>query len=141
MLFRAALLACLLPCAALAEVHEVRMLNRNDTGPMPFEPDYLVIRPGDTVRFIAADPGHNAATIAGMIPEGGAKFIGRIDEEIEVTLEATGIWGVKCSPHYTMGMAMLIQVGDTPATEADLPADLPEAARQRMLEILARRAE
>ena len=37
MLFRAALLACLLPCAALAEVHEVRMLNRNDTGPMPFE--------------------------------------------------------------------------------------------------------
>lgn len=139
MLLRAALLACLLPVAAMAEVHEVRMLNRNDTGPMPFEPDYLVIQPGDTVRFIASDPGHNAATIAGMIPEGGQKFIGKINEEIEVTLDAPGIWGVKCSPHYTMGMAMLIQVGDTPATEADLPADLPEAARQRMLEIIERR--
>ncbi len=132
-------LLSLLPLAALAEVHEVKMLNRNDTGPMPFEPDYLVIRPGDTVKFIATDAGHNAATIAGMIPEGGAKFIGKINEEIEVTLTAGGIWGIKCSPHFTMGMAMLIQVGETPATEADLPADLPEAARQRFVEILARR--
>lgn len=108
MLFRAALIACLLPLAAMAETHEVRMLNRNDTGPMPFEPDYLVIQPGDTVKFIAADSGHNAATIAGMIPEGGQKFIGKIDQEIEVTLDAEGVWGVKCSPHYTMGMVMLI---------------------------------
>lgn len=139
MLFRAALLACLLPAATLAEVHEVRMLNRNDTGPMPFEPDYLVIRPGDTVKFIATDPGHNAATIAGMIPEGGEKFIGKINEEIEVTLEAEGIWGIKCSPHFTMGMVMLIQVGDRPASKADLPDDLPDAARRRLDEILERR--
>ena len=115
------------------------MLNRNDTGPMPFEPDYLVIKPGDTVKFIATDPGHNAATIAGMIPGEGKKFTGKINQEIEVTLNDEGVWGIKCSPHFTMGMVMLIQVGDTPATEADLPADLPEAARQRMVEILARR--
>lgn len=70
MLFRIALLACLMPLSAMAEVHEVRMLNRNDTGAMPFEPDYLVIQPGDTVKFLAANPGHNAATIDGMIPEG-----------------------------------------------------------------------
>jgi len=38
-----------------------------------------------------------------------------------------------------MGMAMLIQVGDTPATKADLPADLPPEVHKRMLEILARR--
>ncbi len=139
MLFRIALLACLMPLSAMAEVHEVRMLNRNDTGAMPFEPDYLVIQPGDTVKFLAANPGHNAATIDGMIPEGGEKFIGKINEEIEVTLDAEGIWGIKCSPHYTMGMAMLIQVGDTPATEADLPDDLPAPVHKRMLEILERR--
>ena len=139
MLFRAALLACLMPLSVMAEVHEVRMLNRNDTGAMPFEPDYLVIQPGDTVKFLAANPGHNAATIDGMIPEGGERFIGKINEEIEVTLDAEGIWGIKCSPHYTMGMAMLIQVGDTPATEADLPDDLPAPVHKRMLEILERR--
>ena len=138
LLIRAALLSCLLPFAALAETHEVRMLNRNNSGPMPFEPDYLVIRPGDSVKFIAASPGHNAATIDGMIPGNGEKFVGRINEEIEVTLTEEGIWGIKCSPHYTMGMVMLIQVGDTPATEADLSKDLPPAARERMLQILAR---
>ena len=140
MLIRAALLSCLLPFAALADTHEVRMLNRNDKGPMPFEPDYLVVRPGDSVKFIAASPGHNAATIDGMIPGDGERFVGRINEEIEVTLTQEGIWGIRCSPHYTMGMVMLIQVGDTPATKADLPNDLPPAARKRMLDIIARRA-
>ena len=139
LLIRAALLCCLLPFAALAETHEVRMLNRNDKGPMPFEPDYLVVRPGDSVKFIAASPGHNAATIDGMIPGDGERFVGRINEEIEVTLTQEGIWGIRCSPHYTMGMVMLIQVGDTPATKADLPDDLPPAARERMLDIIARR--
>ncbi|MFC0342076.1 pseudoazurin [Paracoccus niistensis] len=138
MLIRAALLSCLLPFAAFAETHEVRMLNRNDSGPMPFEPDYLVIQPGDMVKFIAASPGHNAATIDGMIPSNGEKFVGKINEEIAVTLTEEGIWGIKCSPHYTMGMVMLIQVGDSPAPEADLPKDLPPAARERMLQILAR---
>ena len=138
LLIRAALLYCLLPLGAFAETHEVRMLNRNNSGPMPFEPDYLVIRPGDRVRFIAASPGHNAATIEGMIPAGGEPFIGRINEEIEVTLTAEGLWGIKCSPHYTMGMVMLIQVGSSPATAADLPENLPPAARERMSEIIER---
>lgn len=139
MLLRSLLLLCLMTVPAMAETFEVKMLNRNETGPMPFEPEYLVIKPGDTVKFLATDPGHNAATIAGMIPGEGKKFVGKINEEIEVTLTEEGIWGIKCSPHFTMGMAMLIQVGDKSATEADLPADLPPAARKRMVEILARR--
>ncbi len=140
MLLRSLLVLCLMSVPAMAETFEVKMLNRNATGPMPFEPDYLVIKPGDTVRFVPTDPGHNAATIAGMIPGDGQKFVGKINQEFEVTLTQEGIWGIKCSPHFTMGMVMLIQVGDKLATEADLPADLPPAARKRMLEILARKA-
>ncbi len=139
MLLRLTLLLNLIVAPAMAETFEVKMLNRNDTGPMPFEPDYLVIKPGDTVKFLATDPGHNAATIASMIPEGGKKFVGKINQEIEVTFSEDGIWGIKCSPHFTMGMVMLIQVGETPAAEADLPKDLPPEARKRMLDILARR--
>ena len=130
----------MMPVSAFADTHYVKMLNRNDTGPMPFEPDYLVIKPGDTVKFLATDRGHNASTIKEMIPEGGKKFVGKINQEIEVTLDAPGIWGIKCSPHYTMGMVMLIQVGDTPATEVDLSPKLPKKARQRMEEILTRQA-
>ena len=29
-----------------------------DTAPLPFQPDYLVIQTGDTVKFLATDPGH-----------------------------------------------------------------------------------
>ncbi|CAN0583947.1 unnamed protein product [Ectocarpus sp. 12 AP-2014] len=131
-----------LPLAALAETqapqtHTVEMLNRDDSGPMPFAPGYLVIQPGDTVKFLATHAGHNSATIEGMLPEGGKAFFGNINEEIEVTLNEEGIWGIKCSPHYTMGMVMLIQVGDIAATEDDLPDDLPPAARQRFLDILS----
>ncbi|AVU11328.1 MULTISPECIES: pseudoazurin [unclassified Halomonas] len=127
-----------LPLAALAapQTHTVEMLNRDDTGPMPFSPGYLVIQPGDTVKFLATHAGHNAATIEEMIPDGGEAFVGNINEEIEVTLNEEGIWGIKCSPHYTMGMVMLIQVGDTAATEDDLPDNLPPAARQRFMDIL-----
>lgn len=140
MMRRLVVLLGLLPLAALANTHTVEMLNRNDTGPMPFAPDYLIVQPGDTVKFLATAPGHNAATIDGMIPEGGEAFVGNINEEIEVTLNAEGIWGIKCSPHYTMGMVMLIQVGDTTATEEDLPDNLPAPARQRFVEILSRQA-
>lgn len=134
------LLTLIMPFMAMAETHSVKMLNRNATGPMTFEPEYLVVQPGDTIQFLAVDAGHNAATIEGMLPEAGEAFMGNINEEIEVTLEAEGIWGIKCSPHYTMGMAMFIQVGDTAATEQDIPEAVPMAARQRFLDILARRS-
>ena len=75
-LLTAALL--ILPHAALAEVHEVHMLNRNDQGPMVYEPQRLRIAPGDTVRFLPTQPGHNAATIDGMIPEGAEPFLSLI---------------------------------------------------------------
>src|SRR3546814_3672308 len=54
-------LLLILPTAALAETYEVKMLNRNMTGPMVYEPDHLSIAPGDTVKFLATDKGHNAA--------------------------------------------------------------------------------
>lgn len=132
-------LACLaLAGPALAETYEVRMLNRNDTGPMPYEPEYLVLEPGDTVRFIAATASHNAASIDGFIPEAAAPFRGNINEEIEVTFTEPGFYGIKCLPHYAMGMVMLVQVGDAPASDAVLPDDLPPRARQRFEEIIAR---
>jgi plastocyanin len=42
------------------------MLNRGESGTMVFEPAGLRIAPGDTVKFIATDRGHNAETVPGM---------------------------------------------------------------------------
>ncbi len=62
--------------AALAGAHgasaaefQVKMLNKGEKGAMVFEPDLVKAAPGDTIKFVSVDPGHNAETIKGMLPE------------------------------------------------------------------------
>jgi pseudoazurin len=115
----AALLALSLPAGA-AEF-EVKMLNKGEEGAMVFEPSLLKIVPGDTVKFIATDKTHNAETIAGMLPVDAKPFVGKINQEITVTFEQPGIYGIKCLPHYGMGMIAMVVVG-TPANEEQAKA-------------------
>ena len=136
-----ALAFVLAPAPAHAKTWQVKMLNRNATGPMPFEPDYLHIAPGDSVKFLAVHNGHNAASIPGMAPQGAKPFTGRINEEIEVRFDVPGLYGVRCMPHYTMGMVMLVRVGDDESSsvqQLQIPPDVPAAAQKRFHEIAAR---
>ena len=97
--------------ARAAEV-EVKLLNKGaDGGLMVFEPAFVKIAPGDTIKFVSTDKGHNAESIKGMFPEGAAPFVGKNDEDIAVKFEQEGVYGVKCLPHYGMGMVAMIVVG------------------------------
>ena len=107
----ASLAAFLLAPAAFAENFEVKMLNKGSEGAMVFEPAFVKAAVGDTVTFISTDKGHNAENIADMLPEGVEKFKGKMGEDYVLTLAAEGLYGVKCTPHYTMGMVALIQAG------------------------------
>lgn len=127
----AAALFLLVQTAAFAETFEVKMLNRGESGSMVFEPDYLELKPGDTVKFIATNKSHNAATIDGMVPDGNAGFKGKINEEIEVTFDQQGFYGIKCSPHYGMGMVMLIKVGEVELPESYRAIKFPSRAAPR----------
>lgn len=49
-----------------------------------------------------------------------------------MTFTAPGVYGVKCSPHYAMGMVALIVVGDAPDLEQAKTAKLPKKARERI---------
>ena len=62
---------------------------------MVFEPALVKIEPGDTVKFVATDKGHNAETIKGMLPDGAAPFAGKINEDIAVTFDKAGVYGVQ----------------------------------------------
>ncbi|MDO5630250.1 MAG: pseudoazurin [Paracoccus sp. (in: a-proteobacteria)] len=126
----------LMASPALAEMHKVQMFNRNEHGPMIYDPQYLRIAPGDTVKFLATQPSHNAATIDGGIPEGAAPFRGNINEEIEVTLTESGHYFIKCTPHYAMGMVMLIEVTEGEAARPELPEGMPARAVQRFDQII-----
>lgn len=95
----------------LAAEVEVKMLNKGAEGLMVFEPALVKIEPGDTVKFVATDKSHNAETIKGMLPEGAAPFVGKTNQDVTVTFDKSGVYGVKCTPHYAMGMVALVVVG------------------------------
>lgn len=119
--------------AALAAEHEVKMLNQGQNGAMVFEPAAIKAAPGDTVRFVPTDKSHNVEGIKGMLPEGVALFKSKVNEEFVLTLTEPGIYGVKCTPHFAMGMVAVIQAGDTPTNlDAAKAVKLPKKSAERM---------
>jgi pseudoazurin len=111
-IFLAAVAATLLPAIAGAAEIEVKMLNKGEKGAMVFEPDLIHAAPGDTIKFVPTDKGHNAESIKGMLPEGVEAFKSKMNEEFVLTVEKDGVYGVKCTPHYGMGMVALIVAGE-----------------------------
>lgn len=124
-------LVALMGTAAVAEVHEVQMMNKGEAGTMVFEPGFLRIAVGDTVKFVPTDKGHNAETIKGMMPEGATPFAGKINQEIDVVFDVPGVYGVQCKPHFAMGMVVTIAVGDATAPDDFLAGRLPKKAKER----------
>ncbi len=115
--------------AGAAEV-EVKMLNKGAEGVMVFEPALVKINPGDTVKFVAADKGHNVESIETMLPEGGKTFIGKMNEELAITFDKPGVYGYKCKPHYGMGMVGMVVVGEPTNAEQAKATAHPGKAKQ-----------
>ena len=127
--------------AALADNYSVEMLNRGETGTMVFEPAFLHIQPGDTVVFYPTDPGHNVASLEGMIPESAYPIESAImGEPMPVTFTEEGVYGLECSPHLGMGMVALIQVGSPDGNLEPLTKEagkLRGLAKSRFQDLLA----
>jgi pseudoazurin len=115
--------------ASAAEI-QVKMLNKGTEGVMVFEPALVKINPGDTVKFVATDKGHNVESIETMLPEGGTAFAGKPSEEIAVTFDKPGVYGYRCKPHYGMGMVGMIVVGEPPNLDQAKAAAHPGKAKQ-----------
>lgn len=124
--------------AGLAADHQVQMLNKGEGGPMIFDPAFVRAEPGDTVTFVPTDKSHNVEAIADILPEGVEGFRSRLNDEFTLTVTEPGLYGVKCTPHFAMGMVGLIQVGDEPVNlEAARTAKMPSKARERMDQAIA----
>lgn len=123
--------------AALAAEHEIKIKNTNGKGKfMVFEPEFLKVAPGDTVKFVIVDKSHNAEAIAEVWPEGVEPLKGEMNQDAEFVAEKPGIYGIKCRPHYTMGMVALIVAGE-PTNKDQLDAfKAPGGAKKRWDELL-----
>ncbi len=117
----AAIMAGVLAMAALtvsprayAAEHVMHLVTEGEHGRFEFEPPLLLVAPGDSVRFVPDDHMHGVKSVAGMIPDGVAPWRGRMGDELVVTLNQPGVYGVKCPAGYKVGMVGLIVVGDHP---------------------------
>lgn len=133
-----AILALASTPAAAKEI-VVKMKNQGAGGSMVFEPAFVKAQPGDTVRFVPTDPSHNAETINTMLPAGVAPAKGQMNKELVLSVKTPGLYGIKCMPHYSMGMVALVQVGNGPSPNlaAAKAVKLPPFAAKRMTPMLA----
>jgi pseudoazurin len=113
-------------CAAGAAEHQVKMLNSGKDGAMVFEPSFLKVAKGDSVKFVKVDPSHNSAAV--IVPAGASQWKGKMDEEITVKLDKEGVYVYVCDPHKVMAMAGVIQVGK-PVNLADAKKQSAELAK------------
>ncbi|MGE0230381.1 MAG: pseudoazurin [Flavobacteriaceae bacterium] len=134
----AAMLAALTVTGAGAAEYRIEMLNKGADGAMVFEPAFVKAEPGDTIVFVPTDKGHNAETVKDMLPEGVQPVKGKMNAEVRMTVDKEGIYGIKCMPHYTMGMVALVQVGAATNLAQAQAVKAPGKAKERFDALFAR---
>ncbi len=97
---------------SFAKDYVVKELNHGPNGnPDMFSPDFLRIKPGDSVTFKAVDKGHDAVSIRGDIPAGAKPFRVPMNKTKTITFTVPGVYAYKCQPHQSFGMVGMIVVG------------------------------
>lgn len=141
-LVRCAALAALIAAGGPASAQDaiMEMHNRGPEGRFVYTPSMVRIQPGDSVRLVAADKGHNAVSIDGLLPKAAEPIRVGFNRDATITLTEPGIYGIKCTPHVALGMVGLIVVGRPDNIDEALAAieTLPARGRQRLEELLSR---
>jgi pseudoazurin len=118
---------------AFAAEHVINMLNKGaDGSAMVFEPSFVRAAVGDTIKFVPVDKGHFAVPLPGYWPKDVPEAKGKVNQELVVTLDKEAIYGFKCTPHYSMGMVALVQVGAAQVTDEMKAMKLGPLAMKRM---------
>lgn len=99
----------LIATSAYAKDYTVKELNSGAGGTFVFEPDFLHIQPGDSVHFVATDPGHDSQSY--LVPKSVHSWKSDISKDITVKFTKQGVYLYECNPHHLFGMLGVIQVG------------------------------
>ncbi len=95
--------------AGFAAEHQINMVDNGPDGIMVFDPSFLKINKGDTVKFVIKDMGHNI--VSHVVPDGAQTWKGTVNKDLVVTLDHEGVYIVECDLHTPLGMVGVIQVG------------------------------
>ncbi|MFY2822558.1 plastocyanin/azurin family copper-binding protein [Ruegeria sp. MALMAid1280] len=111
----------------VAVVHQIIDLNADTPAhAFRFEPKFLQVPAGATVRFRGSTGRHTVTAITRMIPVGARSFEIRGKPEMDLTFEKEGVYGIRCRVHGRHGMVMLLVVGDPSSNLEEAKAYLPK---------------
>lgn len=113
---------------ASAATHEIKMLNNGKDGIMVFEPGFLKVAKGDSVKFVPTDPAHEVASVT--IPKDAKAWKSDGKKAITVKLDKEGVYLYDCNVHLPMAMAGIIQVGSSASNYAEAQASSKEVAKK-----------
>jgi pseudoazurin len=99
-------------------------------------PDNMMA-PGDTVHFVATDKGHNVESFPGMLPDGATPFTSKMGEDVTAKFDKPGVYGIRCKPHYGLGMVALVVVGSPVNEDAAKAIVQPGKAKLRFAKLFA----
>ncbi|MDJ0657393.1 MAG: plastocyanin/azurin family copper-binding protein [Xanthomonadales bacterium] len=100
----------ILPMLAPAAEHQINAVGyRSPYELMFFEPDFLRVEPGDSVRIVVTDDDHQPQSV--FIPEGAEHWQAEQGQSTTVTFTQEGIYIFDCVYHNVMGMAGVVLVG------------------------------
>lgn len=125
--------------ASAAEV-VVEMLNRDKAtnATNVYKPALVKVAKGDTVKWVATNPGHNVAFVSGGVPAGVALFSSGFTKEVKYKFDKPGIYVYKCTPHLGLGMVGIVWVGnDKSNLDAAKKAYVPPLAKKRLEPLFA----
>ncbi|MGH8396847.1 MAG: pseudoazurin [Gammaproteobacteria bacterium] len=109
-----------------AKDYTVKELNSGAGGTFVFEPDFLRVQLGDSVHFVATDPGHDSQSY--LVPKGAASWKSDVSKDITVKFTKDGVYLYECFPHHMFGMLGVIEVGKAVnKSEAETAAKAMEA--------------
>lgn len=93
-----------------AAEHVIKMLDTDAQGNiMVFDPPFIKVNKGDTIKFVATNPGHN--NISRHVPNGASSWKGEVSQDVTITVDAEGVYLYECDLHKFLGMVGVIQVG------------------------------
>lgn len=116
------------------KVHVVKMWT--DGSLKYYIPDYLKVEVGDTVRFVNKSGNHNTESISGMIPKDAPAWNSKLNQTFDLKIQHEGVYGYKCTPHYTKGMVGLIVAGDPGVNLAEAQAVKTPRKAKEMFDML-----
>ena len=119
--------------AIVAPAHAVEHIVRMNAAKATFDPAYLNIQPGDTVKFVPIGKSKSVSAASVLVPAGAFNWSSIPGKTLAAKLSREGVYIYQSNKHVTKGMVGIVQVGDASNLEQVKKVKFPGQAAQAKL--------